>query len=291
MNENEDRTAPTDFDSPIHQICFSLMACDTNGEHHYISGTAVSIASRLAITAKHVIYDFERKYGRFKYEGTTGESSFSLQAVQILSNGTQGALWDVRKVTLCGHTDVAILFLTPKNKVAQQSDFLSPAVQLMPPAIGETLTAFGYRRSKAEVSDDKIEWLVDPVTSHGVVKEVHGEKRDSSMLSFPCFQIDAQYDGGMSGGPVINRTGHLIGIVCSSISPKEAGGEHVSYVTLLYPVLSVRLELKVDGQDKESFTVYELCGLKAIKALNLEKAIVKYDGVDIVQVGMRIPRQ
>ena len=50
-------------------------------------------------------------------------------------------------------------------------------------------------------------------TRFGRVAEVFCEGRDTVLRNYPCFSIDARFDGGMSGGPVFSETGELSGLV------------------------------------------------------------------------------
>lgn len=49
----------------------------------------------------------------------------------------------------------------------------------------------------------------------------HG--RDRVMLPWPVLEVDCPTWGGMSGGPVFDEHGHLIGLLCSSFSVEEGG--------------------------------------------------------------------
>lgn len=55
----------------------------------------------------------------------------------------------------------------------------------------------------------------------------------------PCFEVAMETLGGMSGGPVFNSDGRLVGIVSSSLE----GGP--SYVTLLWDAIRLRVECAV----------------------------------------------
>jgi hypothetical protein len=46
---------------------------------------------------------------------------------------------------------------------------------------------------------DSVEFGLNPDTSTGVVTEVYPELRDSALLSFPCFEIETHFIGGMNG--------------------------------------------------------------------------------------------
>jgi hypothetical protein len=81
-------------------------------------------------------------------------------------------------------------------------------------------------------------------TTTGHVIDIHHELRDSAKLPFPCFQVNARFDGSMSGGPVFNSDGNLCGIVCSSIPADEEFSEHVSYVSTLWPMLGLTVQIE-----------------------------------------------
>ncbi len=71
--------------------------------------------------------------------------------------------------------------------------------------------------------------------SIGVVRDIFEMRRDQH-LPFPCYQVSARFDGGMSGGPVFDETGSLCGLVCSNIDSSHLEGEPISYVTTLWPL-------------------------------------------------------
>jgi hypothetical protein len=285
----QDLTRPTDFYQPIHLVSLSLKAVSLDDSEHIVSGTAVLIASGLAITAKHVIEDFFEKFGPSE---ETSETKYSLQAMQIIENGTVGALWNILKFTMCNNTDIAILYLTPASESANARKNIFPTIELCPPQKGDKMWAFGFRKTRADVDVNKIKWCIDPVTAEGVVKDFHPEKRDEARLNFPCFQTNAQYDGGMSGGPVFNSQGNLAGIICSNLPPYNHKDEHVSYVSLLYPLMSVSVRVNIDGEPEKDLLIYELCKLHVVHAINLDSVFFEHDkDSQIVKVGLKTKNQ
>ena len=60
------------------------------------------------------------------------------------------------------------------------------------------------------------------------------------MLPWPVLEVDCPTWGGMSGGPVFDDRGNLIGLLCSSFSLDS--GDGISYVSLLYPALVVKFQ-------------------------------------------------
>lgn len=82
------------------------------------------------------------------------------------------------------------------------------------------MLAFGYCESQIEVTEgvEGTHHIVlndVPTTSIGKVGQIFAERRDSSMLTFPCFEVYARFAQGMSGGLVIDEDGALCGLVCA----------------------------------------------------------------------------
>jgi hypothetical protein len=67
--------------------------------------------------------------------------------------------------------------------------------------------------------------------------ERHEVSRDRVLMPFPCFQINARFDGGMSGGPLVDRSGRICGIVSRSFE-----GLPVGYAAIPWPLLKTPLE-------------------------------------------------
>lgn len=98
------------------------------------------------------------------------------------------------------------------------------------PQIGERLWAFGFRHGNHE----KGIALVSPMVSSGLVTAVFPQGRGERMPA-PCVEVEMDTMGGMSGGPVVDSDGRVIGIVSSSFD----GGP--SYVTLIWDALNYRI--------------------------------------------------
>jgi hypothetical protein len=113
----------------------------------------------------------------------------------------------------------------------------------MPPPSGQKVLAFGYRESKIEVSegaDGTHHIVLNDVgtTSIGEVGQIFPERRDSAMLTFPCFEVLARFAHGMSGGLVIDEGGALCGLICAGIHLADQEAAPLSYAATLWPVLT-----------------------------------------------------
>ncbi len=230
--------------SPITQIAMPLVA--ERDADLVVGGTAVFVGPRLAVTAMHVIDEF-----RSRLDGHAGvgdhETSFGITAMMMFDDGKTGMLWSVRKVFGHAASDIALLALEPSSPVPSGQTLGSPRVDLLPPRVGERISAFGYARTAARWSGGAVEFEHDPCTAIGEVTEVHEERRDARMLPFPCFAVNARFDGGMSGGPVFNDDGYLCGIVCSSIASNAPDEDHTSYVSSLWPLLGMPVAVPLDA--------------------------------------------
>ena len=280
----------TGLDSPITEFALAIKA--HKDDHYYASGSAIIIGKNIAITAQHIITDFFREFeGDYLDVAPNSEvaGSFHLQLFQILNNCKSGLIWNVIRMWPSNYTDIDVLRLSPTTKEALDYKWRFPRIDLIPPKVGERVSCFGYRKPNVTVSDNQIEWRVDARTSIGEVKEVHDQKRDNCRLPFPCFQTNARYDGAMSGGPVFKDSGKLCGILCSNLPPLKDDEEHVSYVTSLWPLMGLKIDIDREGHPKGvKYPMLELARDKFIDAEGWERIILVPDPAgNIVQVGLK----
>jgi hypothetical protein len=271
---------------------FALELTSLKDDYWHSSGTAIIIGPHLAITTKHVIEDYWRTFEQKRLKNNIN-GTFSIQAFQGIDEGKDGALWDVTKVWLSPFTDIAFLRLTPASANAFSYTWRIPVMNLMPPQVGSRIAGFGYHSPQITImaSDNinEVHWRSSPTTTIGKVIEIHERRRDAGMLMFPCFRVDARFDGGMSGGPIFNEIGQLCGIICSSFPPIEGETENVSFVTSLWPSMGTMIDLDREGlQAGTYYPVLELAKQKVIRAVNWERIIlIKDSSGAIQQVGLR----
>jgi hypothetical protein len=220
------------------------------GWEMYAVGTASLIGGYLAVTAKHVLEYALRKYGQ---RGPNGEViGHTLKLVQVLP----GPIYNIFRVMTAWVTssDIAILHLAQDGSSApeQKVNWRGLMISVLPPSSGQKVIAFGYRESKIEVTETPggghhIEINDIGTTSAGVVGTIFPERRDSSMLSFPCFEINARFAPGMSGGLVIDEEGRLCGLVCAGINFQDPNDGPLSYAATLWPMLTANISADREG--------------------------------------------
>jgi hypothetical protein len=219
---------------------------------HRILGSAVFVAPGIALCATHVFESFVEQLI---------SSELSCTCWGISPKGMQ--IWHVRKLTIVPGTDLTILGLELASELPQDNVFYQSVITTRLPKIGEHLLLCGFVagehafevREPPGVSASGRVWV-----SKGVVTERYTQGRDRSMIPFPVLEVSTLALGGMSGGPVYDENGLLVGLVCSSLD--TGGGEGVSYVSLLWSALTSRFEgVWPNGIYKSPTTLLEICGV------------------------------
>lgn len=158
----------------------------------------------------------------------------------ISSHGLQ--IWNVRKVTVVPETDITILGLELTSALPPEEAFIQSVITTRMPAIGEQLTICGFKASEAEFRRDVngVEASGDIWVCKGTIVEAYPQGRDRAMIPWPALAVEVPSRGGMSGGPVYDCHGLLVGLLCSSVDYEDGAG--ISYVSMLWPALTARFE-------------------------------------------------
>ncbi|MEK6299180.1 MAG: serine protease [Acidobacteriota bacterium] len=288
-NPREPSFQAAQLDDVMREATLALMAVADG--HWFASGTATIIGPRLAVTAKHVVEDYEQRFGKC-----------SVLAANVLEGGKEGALWSVSNCYSSPFTDIALLFLSPVKGSEKAENYewaVCPMMNLEPPEVGSGVWGFGYPNSEVNhLSSEneeqpsptmKIKWSDRPSITTGTVIEVYFVSRDISKMPFPGFQTDARFDGGMSGGPVFNENGELCGIIGSGYAPYEQGDRWASFVSSLWPLMALQLKVPIPGNEAiDTYLLADLANAKYIRTLNLNKVTIELNGDGSVnRVGFR----
>ena len=182
----------------------------------YPIGSGVFVTPQLVMTAKHVVDDFYRVADRPKGKGQVNELPFKIRVVQWPNGEQEAAWWAMTGIWEAQYTDVAFLSVVPNCDVSRRHQVRVPKVNVLPPSVGEAIVGIGYAGSKmlGKVPGGSLIGL-RPTAALGRVIANYDHYHSRGFLEFPCFEIRAQFIGGMSGGPIFNEAGELCGLVCA----------------------------------------------------------------------------
>lgn len=202
-------------------------------------GTAVCIGAGWFVTARHVLDDLDR-------EGA--EDIFVLWETDTeIGDGSPDALGSLLRIrTYSLHDEADLATLTAELPQQAPGELRKLDWSLRMPRMGEPVAVVGYSHLRGELkmkanSLKELAWERVLSIGVGAVLEQRIERRGIGLRQSPGFSTDAPTESGMSGGPVIDRFGKLLGFVSSSFEPSVAGGSWDSYVALA----GLALELSV----------------------------------------------
>ena len=204
-----------------------------NADEHFVEGSAVIVGPGIALTAKHVIEPHLDQLAKGERHSI---------CIGIAKSGMN--VWAVRKVTMLPDSDIAILGLVLNSAMPHDRTFRQAIVSTRLPKVGDRVQIAGFRANSAtrSLDDEQPGYGVEAIllVSAGIVKERYPQGRDRAMLPWPVLEVDCPSWGCMSGGPVFDEHGHLVGLLCSSFSVND--GDGISYVSLLWSALTAKFE-------------------------------------------------
>jgi hypothetical protein len=151
-------------------------------------------------------------------------------------------LWHCCKVLAIPNTDLAILLLSYGSELPPENMFRMASITTRLPKIGEQVSMVGFTASDEEYPLNPVGGytvLGDVRVSVGTVTNRHYYGRDSILIPWPAIEIESSASGGMSGGPVFDQHGFLVGIVSRSWSFGAP-----SYASLLWHALTTPIDVQ-----------------------------------------------
>lgn len=216
--------------------------------------TAFFIAPGVAVSAWHVLDSFLPKLANGRWDNAPMPAEF--QVLSFLRNG-EVSVWPAGSFSVGadgsnGSDLMAIgchLSGTQPTMCIQHCLTVSPRL----PAIGERLFMVGLKEPfSRKWNNTKIE--LEAFESAGTVVEVYASGRGRMPMG-PCFALDSGVTGGMSGAPVFDDNGLVVGVLSTGTEDRDNG---YSIVSSISPVLDhIIIQSWRDGQER-SVSVREL---------------------------------
>jgi S1-C subfamily serine protease len=209
----------------LHQAGDSIIAVATMTDQGIkVIGSGVMIGPGLMLTASHVLDEFPQEgTGPVCLTFLPGATRAWLPCGRTTLTGASSFAPNRRKVS-----DLTLMSCSLNSEAHEEFPIVLAPIQLALPLIGERLWAFGYRHG--DILDGAA--LLTPLVTSGVVTGCYPQGRGERMPS-TCIEVEMDTMGGMSGGPVVNDDGWLVGIVSSSFE----GGP--TYVTLVWDAIRI----------------------------------------------------
>jgi S1-C subfamily serine protease len=141
-------------------------------------------------------------------------------------------------------SDLALMVVTIDSNVTPPG--LLP-ISFRSPIVGEKCVALGYPEivigRPTELNSSAV---IKLSSTRGSIEEIHPSRRDGSMITFPSFRTNALCLPGMSGGPVIDPSCFVIGVISAGMQQSsEPDLPHLSYCSLLAALFE--LNVPVEG--------------------------------------------
>lgn len=269
-----------EFGAPIQQVVMPIVTKVFNEVRQVGTGFIIS-PDGLMMTAGHVLIDAERKAARvWDKENKQFINYYELYALHITNEVTSageggentflGGLWPIDKCWAQDQIDIGLCQLRQARKngeiVVHKPLRLSPAT----PKIGQPVTAFGYHKTEALFAEEgdifRMTYSHDTAFSRGEVTNVYNQGYASGRLPFPVFETNARFDGGMSGGPIMNTQGDVCGVVCYSSIPDHDRQDYLTYGASIWPACGLKIEATRDvNVGPQSISMMELIAMGNVR--------------------------
>ncbi|WP_043946280.1 S1 family peptidase [Ralstonia solanacearum] len=223
------RTRDGALRDPSHVVCAVVRQHADNTTLELV-GTGFFVAkSGIFVTARHVLNTAREEDPR---------GPFGLGIVQFIPE--MGFVErPILRAIISDHSDIGI-GVSAEMTSPTRGKLDNPILRLSTrdPELGESIFTYAYPDTVAVHRERLTELHINPHFYEGKIEAHYPERRDSSVLTWPCFQTSMHLHGGSSGGPVFDSTGAVFGINTMSMEPYT----DVSYITKVRDALDLVID-------------------------------------------------
>ena len=282
----------TPLDSSFLESGLALYAYK-KGHGAVLAATAAFVAPGLAMTAKHIFARAADEFGeKLQTNGMPENPEFSMLASHLIDGRPVPQTYRILRILVDHRVDICFIQVEPYSveKDYQPKCF---RLSLLAPPVGTLVSAFGYSIPKGGIDviegDNRmhIEAVLAPRTAQGRVRKIFNETEPGVWPRYPCFELDAHTDVGMSGGPVIRHdTDEMCGIVWAGGTREASTTTHFTVASLLWTALPIPLETtRSDLPPGESCTALDLARKGLLQARDVDQVeIVEADSLPIARI-------
>lgn len=240
---------------PISQGVFPLFL--SAGDSYIPIGTAFSTGAKVSfvITAMHNIREtlkHEHRLSHLLKEDLSGSHSLKTVGLAVMHHYRPAedkismTLWPLESVDGAPPTDVVYGF----PKFSEGTRTLANKLSFGLPSIGQRVLSIGYSEfefpaggiPKKDLLSGEFDWSK---YSHrlfvveGWIKDIFTQRFSRGFVAGPCFTFDSEIRHGMSGGPIIDEEGTIIGV--NSAGASLITNTPASIGSLLFPTIMTKL--------------------------------------------------
>lgn len=211
-------------------------------------GTGFVAAPHLVLTARHVIDQIFKKFTGAAPAEATGDLDFGVQFA-LFDRDVRKQTFDVTGYILSPTIDIAALTVFPdERELLEVGEWPVLELDMDYPVVGDPVVGVGLPGTRTRVLEgDEARLVIQPSVMPGKVIDVHYRQREGYMLKFPCFQTDARFPSGASGGPVLDAAGRVRGVVCTSFDD-DGDAEAISYASAIWPALALAMDVRIGDE-------------------------------------------
>lgn len=240
------------------------------GDQDSFEGTAFCLATLqngevIFATARHVIEDIIED----------ASIQIFLLLPKELAQIEKPTAWEgiaVRRISAAlTNSDIALLVADVADHGYDLDKFKYFPVTLGKPQVSQQCLGLGYPQTQGTAS-------FDMRASQGTIEEIHPNRRDIALSTFPSFRTNALYMPGMSGGPIVDNDGGLIGIISHGTDSSDPDIIVTGYGASIPAIAELGVELHNETGDLQEFTVPQLVAMGAIR--QRDQSIVRLNRAD-----------
>jgi len=253
------------FDGAV--VCLMIWGRD----YFAIQGSGVMIAPGVAMVARHTYDEL--------IENLKNGPEQSLVARVVSFTKDKALFWDVERTAIGDGLDIALLSVKPASDLPTDATYRIARVSTRQQAVGDRVVMVGFRPIKDPFENGTDDQNIQVYCRIGVghITQIFPEGRPQSnrdMRNLSVFEVNCETIGSMSGGPVFDESGHLIGLLTYGMT-----GQQLSYVSPFTNAWGIELDTRwPNGLYRPGIPLIEI--LKICKNVERPQAVSFDDNSD-----------